>query len=46
MRAIQNIVEIKKIVLQNYSATIIPTKDRQNTVVVSNILKEFFNIDK
>jgi len=32
--------------LQNYNIAIILIKNRQNTVVVLNILKEFFNINK
>ncbi len=46
MRAIQNIVEVKKIILQSYNIAIILTKSKQNTIVVSNILKEFLNINK
>ncbi len=46
MHAIQNIVEVKKIALQNYSAAAISTKSRQDTVVVSDMLKEFLDINR
>lgn len=46
MRVIQNIVEVKKIILQNYNVAIIITKNKQNIIVVLNVLEEFLNINK
>ena len=46
MRVIQNIVEIKKIILQNYNIAIILIKSKQNIVVILDILKKKFNINR